>query len=337
VRLRSLIKTVRWFLADPLHRLRFVGNRAVVAAAAGMHPTSDAVVHGQLALPGAFTIGRRTRLSVPSDGSILLGESVFVGDDCELSAGSRIQIGAHTSLQNRSIILGDVTIGAGCVCGPNLYLSSAWHHFRDAPALPIRWQDAAVAVRSTSNPALGTLPIFVGEDCWFGIHVVVAPGVTIGRGCVIGANAVVTRDVPPYSVVAGAPARVIRKRLDFQPPKKLDASRPEHLPYFYAGFAQWGLSVTTLDQALVRGGWRAASVFTVALAIAPAQSIRMSVVASKPARMQHGAQWRTVEAGESEVSFEAIPDGDGLLHFEWSPQDPRAAGLLAVLQLDQES
>lgn len=54
-------------------------------------------------------------------------------------------------------------------------------------------------------------PIRIEEDCWIGANVTVLPGVTIGKGCTIGAGSVVTRDIPPYSVAVGAPARVIKK------------------------------------------------------------------------------------------------------------------------------
>ena len=60
------------------------------------------------------------------------------------------------------------------------------------------------------GPELGA-PITIGEDCWFGGSVIVLPGVTIGRGVTIGAGSVVTKDVPAFHVVAGNPARIIRK------------------------------------------------------------------------------------------------------------------------------
>ena len=60
------------------------------------------------------------------------------------------------------------------------------------------------------GPELGD-PIDIGEDCWFGGNVVVLPGVTIGRGATVGAGSVVTKDVPAFHVVAGNPARIIRK------------------------------------------------------------------------------------------------------------------------------
>lgn len=55
-------------------------------------------------------------------------------------------------------------------------------------------------------------PVHIGNDVWLGDRVIVLPGVHIGDGCVIGAGAVVTRDIPPYSVAAGVPAKVIKTR-----------------------------------------------------------------------------------------------------------------------------
>ena len=62
----------------------------------------------------------------------------------------------------------------------------------------------------TSGPELGQ-PITIGEDCWFGGNAIVLPGVSIGRGVVVGAGSVVTKDVPDFVVVAGNPARVLKQ------------------------------------------------------------------------------------------------------------------------------
>jgi acetyltransferase-like isoleucine patch superfamily enzyme len=61
-----------------------------------------------------------------------------------------------------------------------------------------------------------TAPIVIEDDVWLGTNAVVLPGVTVGRGAVVGAGAVVTRDVPPFTVVAGVPARAIRKLTPFE-------------------------------------------------------------------------------------------------------------------------
>ena len=55
-------------------------------------------------------------------------------------------------------------------------------------------------------------PVVIGDDCWIGRRVMIMAGVTIGEGCVIAAGAVVTKDIPPYSVVGGIPAKVIKNR-----------------------------------------------------------------------------------------------------------------------------
>ena len=62
----------------------------------------------------------------------------------------------------------------------------------------------------------------IGEDCWLGLGVTVLPGVTIGKGCVIAAGAVVAKDVPPFSLAGGVPAKVIRHLGDLEEPKNHD-------------------------------------------------------------------------------------------------------------------
>jgi len=53
--------------------------------------------------------------------------------------------------------------------------------------------------------------VTIGDDCWIGGNTVILPGVTIGKGCTVGAGSVVTRDIPPFSVAVGSPARVVKK------------------------------------------------------------------------------------------------------------------------------
>ena len=111
---------------------------------------------------------------------------------------------------------------------PNVFISSGAHAFDQMPHRPILEQEKLAPVPDR--------PVRVFDDCWLGINAVVSPGVTIGRGCVIGANSVVTQDMPPYSVAAGVPARVLRQRLDFKPKARIEAGQETDGPYFYDGF-----------------------------------------------------------------------------------------------------
>lgn len=91
-----------------------------------------------------------------------------------------------------------ISIGARTLVGPNCSFYSGTH-----PLDP--------TVRNgTRGPETGQ-PITIGEDCWLGGNVIVLPGVTIGKGATVGAGSVVTKDVEPYTVVVGNPARAIRK------------------------------------------------------------------------------------------------------------------------------
>jgi len=89
--------------------------------------------------------------------------------------------------------------GDNVICGPRVSFHAENHVYTD-PNTPIRLQ--GVTRRG----------IVVEADCWIGAGSMILDGVRIGRGTVVAAGAVVTRDVPPYSVVAGVPARVIKSR-----------------------------------------------------------------------------------------------------------------------------
>jgi acetyltransferase-like isoleucine patch superfamily enzyme len=161
-------------------------------------------------------------------GELRLGSNVLVLKDTEISA-EQIEIGSNISIQKHSYIFGNVKIGSYCIFGPNLYISSGIHTFKKIPFLNIHDQE----LLEKDQTEIKTISI--GEDCWFGINVVILPGVTIGKGCIVGANSVVNKDILPYSIVAGAPAKVVSRRLEFLPPKKI-LSTIDYIPYFYSGF-----------------------------------------------------------------------------------------------------
>ena len=143
-----------------------------------------------------------------------------------------IQIGAHTYyhdnvrdprdfLKNNVLYhypgAGDkIVIGKYCsiACGTKFICPIANHSFTSLanypfPIIPEHWEldESAMA-----KVAQWKGPTIVGNDVWFGYESIIMPGVHIGDGAAIGTRSVVTKDVPPYTVVAGSPARVIRKR-----------------------------------------------------------------------------------------------------------------------------
>jgi acetyltransferase-like isoleucine patch superfamily enzyme len=113
---------------------------------------------------------------------------------------ARVRIGAGCFL-NLGVMVASmnlVEIGDHCMFANGCFISDGAHRF-DQPDVPVPWQGF-----TTKGPTR------VGDNVWCGAGVVITSGVTVGRRSVIGANSVVTQDIPPFSIAAGAPARVIR-------------------------------------------------------------------------------------------------------------------------------
>lgn len=120
-----------------------------------------------------------------------------------VALGDRSGIGIRASIGERTHIGNDVMMGPDCV----IYTVS--HRF-DRTDIPMSQQGYTPI-----------MPVTIGNDVWIGGRVTIMPGVNIGDGCVIGAGAVVTHDIPPYSVAAGVPAKVIRTRKSTEGEKKV--------------------------------------------------------------------------------------------------------------------
>jgi acetyltransferase-like isoleucine patch superfamily enzyme len=110
--------------------------------------------------------------------------------------------GSYGSLGPNARICPKVTFGNYVLVGPDLIIAGHDHVYT-REGTPIIF---------SGRPFLPET--FVGDDCWIGCRVTIIAGVSIGRGSVIGANAVVTKDIPPYSIVAGVPAKCIGQRFD---------------------------------------------------------------------------------------------------------------------------
>ncbi|MBM3514865.1 MAG: glycosyltransferase [Alphaproteobacteria bacterium] len=139
---------------------------------------------GSLKIGAGSVVGDGSWLNVcirDNQPRMVIGESVLVGRRAVLSSGTYLEIGAYT------------------IFGPNVYVSSAEHEYVGNHLKPI----LNCGVRD-----LGRL--VVEENCWLGMNAVVDGNLTVGRGSVVGANSVLRRSIPPFSIAVGAPARVVR-------------------------------------------------------------------------------------------------------------------------------
>lgn len=135
--------------------------------------------------PG-LTLGYGCRFDLDGDGVTLK-----IGENCKFN--DRVHIVAHES----------VTVGDHVLMASNIFISDTSHgEFTGNPTRPEIAPD---------ERKLATKPVVIGNNVWIGEGACVMPGVTIGDGCTVGANAVVTKSFPANTVLAGSPARAIRK------------------------------------------------------------------------------------------------------------------------------
>jgi maltose O-acetyltransferase len=146
---------------------------------------------------------RICRVAIAPGSSVHMGAVLYTLGGVRIGEGTTIDQGVR--LDGR----GGLTIGAGVSIAPDVYLLTA-DHDPQSPSFEGR-----------------TAPIVVEDHAWLGTRSMVLPGVTIGRGAVVAAGAVVTRDVPPYTIVGGVPAKPIGTRTqDLQ--YAFDYFRPMH-------------------------------------------------------------------------------------------------------------
>jgi acetyltransferase-like isoleucine patch superfamily enzyme len=143
---------------------------------------------------GRLEVGPHTLLepgvwiTAPGDARVRIGEGTLLNLNVMVASVELVEIGSHCMFAN------------GC------FVTDGNHRFDDLEK-PVTWQGF-----TTKGPTR------IGDNVWCGAHVVITSGVTVGDRCVIGANSVVTEDLPPYSIAAGAPARVLRSFGPEEPP-----------------------------------------------------------------------------------------------------------------------
>ena len=144
---------------------------------------------------------------------IVSGKFIFESARGRVSVGEHTYIGASTFISRSSITIGDnVTIAWGC---------TVYDHDSHSLDYRLRRKDIDDELRDIANgesfirnkdwDCVKSKPIVIEDDAWIGMNCIILKGVTVGRGAVVGAGSVVTKDVPPWTLVAGNPARVIKE------------------------------------------------------------------------------------------------------------------------------
>jgi acetyltransferase-like isoleucine patch superfamily enzyme len=168
-------------------------------------PWNRARIHWEMMRRGAFARWpvHGNVLEALREDRLRIGAGVLFEPGVWVTApgAARVSIGAGTFLNLGVMVaaLELVEIGEHCMFANGCFISDADHRFDDQET-PVTWQGF-----TTKGPTR------IGDNVWCGANVVITSGVTIGERSVIGANSVVTGDIPPHSVAVGAPARVIRQ------------------------------------------------------------------------------------------------------------------------------
>jgi acetyltransferase-like isoleucine patch superfamily enzyme len=154
----------------------------------------------------------RCRLGTPDN--LVNPKAIHFGRKVQIYKGSRLEAIGNTDSKVPKLIIGDntkimyyfhcgaaasVRIGRNVLIASRVYITDHDHVFDD----PI--------LSAQQNPRISCAPVVIEDGCWIGEGAVILKGLTIGERSVVGANAVVTRDVPPWTLVAGIPAQVIRR------------------------------------------------------------------------------------------------------------------------------
>lgn len=185
IQLIKVCEKIRWYKVK--HTLRSCGNKSDM----GMFFIIKGANH--ITIGSDCHFGRYTELAVwnddarrksKSDPEMMIGNNVNMAGNCYISCSNRVEI------------------GDGCLLGMNTFISDNLH---GEPS------DREIDIEPNIRTLYSKGPVVLEENVLTGRNVCIMPGVTIGRGSIVGANAVVTHNVPPFSVVAGVPAVVLRK------------------------------------------------------------------------------------------------------------------------------
>lgn len=206
---RNLLSFI-WLMVCRLMRGWFVAARMKSASGMVLCEKRVRIYHA-----GCFSAGKQLNIEEGAEVVALSKRGVTLGDRCTIGRyacirptnvlldepGEGLVMGDHSNIGAYSYVgcSGYIEIGNQVMMGPHVYLLAENHNFTRTD-IPMKDQGVS---RST---------IIIEDDCWIGSNVTILAGVTVGAGSIVAAGAVVTKDVPPFSVVGGVPAKVISSR-----------------------------------------------------------------------------------------------------------------------------
>ena len=175
-----------------IHRIMFHNARPRWWVKHFMNPL--VLRHGKGAI-----IRHQTVMNVSPINKFYIGTNSTIEEFSVMDNGvGEIIIGNHTRIGLRNTIIGPVHIGNHVILAQNVVLSGLNHNYEDI-SLPIHLQGVSVA------------PIIIEDNAWIAANSIITAGVTIGKHAIVAGGSVVTKNVPPYTIVAGNPAKAIKR------------------------------------------------------------------------------------------------------------------------------
>lgn len=154
-----------------------------------------------------------------------IGKNVQIGKNCLICKGvkieSNVNIGDYTYINLDTTVDSNVNIGKYCSISKNVFIAPGTHEYKYVTTHPILFnpfwrKQMNILEKDNYIKKIGKQDSItnIGNDVWIGLNAIIMRGITIGDGAVIGAGAVVTKDVEPYSIVVGNPAKHIKYRFE---------------------------------------------------------------------------------------------------------------------------
>lgn len=186
--MKKLLRTIKSHIAPFKHRifnrpraLKQLGNKSIVVRPWRFEGPDYVEIGSHTLIQGGSNICAVSHYQDFSYApSIRIGDNVYIGHFAFITA------------------IGEISIRDGCVLSEHVYITDFFHGLNPQNGLIMR------------QPLDTKGPVHIGPNCFLGYRVAVMPGVTLGEWCIVGANSVVTKSFPAYSMIAGAPARLVK-------------------------------------------------------------------------------------------------------------------------------